>query len=118
MRRVEFLGHDDEGNAVFRDCEYPSDGPRTTDGKGSSTWDSPDVFRMSKEMAREHYGSDYMTSCAEVPHWPQARDVLKREWNEASTRPRNEALEKHGAEIEAEVMERLSGREDDMDMDR
>lgn len=107
MRRVEFLGHDDEGQAVFRDCEYPSDAPRTTDGKGNSTWDSPDVFRMSPEMAREHYGSDYTRRGDEAAEWPDVRDMLKQEWNEAATRPRNEALEKHGADIEAGIMEEL-----------
>jgi len=41
------------------------------------------------------------------PDAPDMRDLLKREQDEALTRPRNEALEKHGADIEAEILSRL-----------
>ena len=60
--------------------------------------------------------------------WPQARDVLKREWDEAANRPRDIALEKHGATIETKILEQLWPRardestpepqEPDRDMDR
>jgi hypothetical protein len=63
--------------------------------------------------------------------WPY-RDMLKQEWDEVATRPRNEALEKRGGAIESEIFERLWGRdveraeteatkehsEPDMDLDR
>jgi hypothetical protein len=67
----------------------------------------------------------------EEPHWPQARDIEKREWDETSTRPRNEALEKHGPAIEGEILEQLwpqarddepgthgPARDPDIDIDR
>jgi hypothetical protein len=60
MRRVEFLGHDETGKAVFRDCEYPSDAPRIADlSTRNSAWTSPDVFRMEPKQASHHYGDDY-----------------------------------------------------------
>jgi hypothetical protein len=60
MRNVRFLGHDESGQAVFHDLEYPSDAPRTVDMKtGEPTQNSPNVFRMSPEMARHRYGDDY-----------------------------------------------------------
>jgi|ERR1700685_2352483 len=50
---------------------------------------------------------------------PPAREIFKQEWDEAATRPRNEALEKHGADIEAEIMERSRADHDrDTDIDR
>ena len=54
------MGHDEDGQAVFWDLEYPSGAPTTRDlATGKPTWDSPDVFRMSPAMARYHYGNDY-----------------------------------------------------------
>src|ERR1700676_1265098 len=41
------------------------------------------------------------------PRWPDARDALKEEWDRAATRPRNEALEKHGAALDTEITEQL-----------
>jgi len=51
------------------------------------------VVRRSMEEARERSGI------------PPLRDVLKREYDEAQKRPRNEALEKWGSAIE-EMIER------------
>jgi hypothetical protein len=60
MRRAQFLGHDDEGRAVFWDLEYHSDAPTTRDvHTGRPSWNSPDVFRLSPAMARHHYGQNY-----------------------------------------------------------
>ena len=55
------------------------------------------------------------------PGEPHLRDILKREFDEAQTRPRNEALEKWGPKIEAEISReryqdyRQKGPELDMD---
>lgn len=38
---------------------------------------------------------------------PNARDMLRQEWNRAATRPSNEALEKHGPDIEAEMLREI-----------
>jgi hypothetical protein len=38
---------------------------------------------------------------------PDARDVYKEEWKRAASRPRNEALEKHGPALEVEIMNQL-----------
>ena len=48
-------------------------------------------MRQSLEAAREQAAA------------PPLRDVLKREYDEAQKRPRNEALEKWGPMIEAEI---------------
>jgi hypothetical protein len=38
---------------------------------------------------------------------PDARDMLKREWDRAATNPRDKALEKHGGTLEVEATERF-----------
>jgi hypothetical protein len=50
-----------------------------------------EIMRRSMEVARERSAV------------PPLRDVLKREHDEAQRRPRNEALEKWGPMIEAEI---------------
>jgi hypothetical protein len=44
-----------------------------------------------------------MQSAREEAAVPPLRDVLKREYDDAQNRPRNEALEKWGLMIEAEI---------------
>ena len=60
LRNIEFLGHDEQGKAVFWDHDYPSGAPRTIDlTTHKAAWTSPDVFRVSKAHARLHFGEDY-----------------------------------------------------------
>jgi hypothetical protein len=64
----------------------------------------------------------------EAPHWPEGkgepgdsytphpRDILRWEHDELAKKPRNVALEKHGASIEAQIERDLRDREPDLDM--
>jgi hypothetical protein len=101
MRKVKFLGHDEEGRAVFQDCEYPSDAPQTVDlTTHKPAWSSPNAFRLQPETAREHYGNDYvklgrakrdatMEAAQERSAVPLLRDILKRERDEEAKRARD-----------------------------
>ena len=52
-------------------------------------------LRRALEAARERHGE------------PHPRDILKRQYDEAQTRPRNEALEKWGPVFEEQIMRHL-----------
>jgi hypothetical protein len=52
-----------------------------------------------------------LESVRHEPGEPHPRDILKREYDEAQKRPRNEALGKWGPAIEEQIMRRIRVRQ-------
>lgn len=60
VEKTRFLGYDPAGDAVFQDLAYSSDAPKSwIFGTSFPQLDSPDVFRLSREVAERSYGSAY-----------------------------------------------------------